>query len=256
MPPSPPPKKAGGTLRRFFLPAVPGFSYNRHKQTAEELLVLCRQTVLEFENYNHYLVEKNTYRHDVFIGVASDSGVKFMMRSIPEFSKLHPNINVNFLQFPSNRLLEQLRNGAIDFVRMAYDQPEPDLDYTKLTEARVDLIVPLNHPLAKDGGCTASDSNATVRLKDIQRESLVLPNQTTVLRKILQNYFEANHFEPKIEIEVATSFSALIMRSKPFGNGIKAAWKNHCIWQTISSIARKRKKVDFPAPWSPMKQTI
>jgi len=179
-------------------------------EPGKQLLSCFRKVVAECESYTNYLSEFTQNTKQVFFGMPSDRAVQLMAAVLPEFAKLHPNIQIKLMQLTSDKLIEQLRNGTIDIVRCGYDEMDPTLGYSHLACQRIHLVVPRNHPLAARGSKTPSGASThSVSLDEIKNESIVLPNRTTVLRKVVQDYFEENNIFPKIDIETATSSAAL-----------------------------------------------
>jgi len=178
-------------------------------EPGERLLDYCRKVVVEYESFTNYLSDFTLSTRQIFCGVASDRGAQLMTTVFSKFAKLYPEIKIKLVQLSSDKLREHIRNGTLDIARCAYHEGDSALDYAHLLCQRVDLVVPVNHRLAALGSEIASDATHTIPLDAIKNESIVLLNNTTVLRKVVQEYLEKNKVFPNIDIEVATSSSAL-----------------------------------------------
>jgi len=179
-------------------------------EAGEHLLDYCRKVVLDYKDFVNYLSENQTNsQQQIIFGVTGEWALQVVALALQEFSVIHPNIRIELLQRPAKELIELLHSGYVDIVYCAYIDKDPTLTYVDIFNTRVDLAVPLEHPLAIKGSEIASDSATTVSINQIKNEVFVLLNNSTILRQNIQQYFDSNNMNPRVGIEVATSLSAL-----------------------------------------------
>ena len=175
-----------------------------------ELLEYCRRAVNEYESLSKKLSEYNpdAMQH-LSCGITGEKGMQSLTPVLIELVKRHPNVNIDFVRRPNDELFEMIHKGELDIASCAYHEQNPKMNYTLLGKRKVDLIVPLNHPLAARGSAVASDDMATVSPDELRDESFVMLSHSTALRKIVDRWLEQNNIKPKACIEVATSLSAV-----------------------------------------------
>jgi LysR family transcriptional regulator, regulator of abg operon len=80
-----------------------------------------------------------------------------LQRAIVPFRKLRPQTRLGFFEYRHSRMLEQIRDGALDFgvVTFSGERREPDIAYTPLFTFQHVLAVRAGHPLAACGDIAA-----------------------------------------------------------------------------------------------------
>lgn len=181
-------------------------------EAGTKLLESCRKIVSEYESFLNE-VSPNGYNQEnkIVFGTTGEAGTRYISEIFSAFRKSHPNITFELVTRPVKELEDMLMHNQIDIMRVAYYRKVPEFEYTALKSVPVDLIVPLEHPLAKRGDHVPGDTANVVSLDELRNEPLVLLKDDTVLGKISHTYFEANNFKPKKAIEVVSSLSALSM---------------------------------------------
>src|SRR5262249_756066 len=84
----------------------------------------------------------------VSIGFLRRLGAKYIAQLVRRFSKVHPGIRFNFVQNNSATIEEQLARGELDLVFVAVPPGRTDLDWIRLGDQELVLIVPPSHRLA------------------------------------------------------------------------------------------------------------
>lgn len=106
-------------------------------------------------------------------------------------------------------LLVQLNNNKLDFAYSAFKNKDPKLNYISFGHIEVDLMVPASHPLAKYGAVTPHASMNRVSLKELEKEPFILLKKNTVLRDVLDDYFQTNNIHPNIKVELLSIASSI-----------------------------------------------
>lgn len=194
-------------------------------EAGSELLEYCRKAVIEYENLSKKLAEYNQNAvRCISCGITGEKSMQSLTPILIELVKLHPTVNIDLIRRPNDELFEMLHSGELDIACCAYYEKDPKMNYVPLATRKVDLIVPQNHPLASRGSSSAFDNMATVSPDELKNESFVLLNQSTALRKIVNDWLQQNGIMPKACIEVATSLSAIAVVESGLAIGFISRW--------------------------------
>ena len=133
---------------------------------------------------------------------------------IAEFARLHPQINIQLIEESTSRLTEMLQQGTVDLILENTALDSTIFDKKIYREDHLLLAVPkdfaINHTLTDYQLSTEQILNHTfldvaipaVPLNLFEDETFILmkPNNDTGIRA--RELFQANHFEPKIALEM------------------------------------------------------
>jgi len=152
---------------------------------------------------------KDDSGHPIWIGLSSEHATKLLTNSLNALYEKHPNIRVNIMHHTVADLLTQLNNNKLDFAYSAFAKKDPKLKYISFGHIEVDLMVPASHPLAKYGSVTPHASMNRVSLKELENEPFILLKKGTVLRDVLDDYFQDNDIHPNIKVELLSIASSI-----------------------------------------------
>lgn len=108
-----------------------------------------------------------------------------------EFSRLHPEIQVNRLSVEDSRFADSLREGKIDLymggINQIEDPARDELQLKMLYEDDMVLLMPLSHPFA---------GKASIDLRDCRDEAFIGLDPGTNLQQFINSLFRAAGFMP------------------------------------------------------------
>ena len=120
---------------------------------------------------------------------------------LEKYNRLYPNIALNILEMPQDRMETLLNEDALD-VGIAFDDTHsPDIETQVLFVEALAMMVGKAHPCAK--------KRAALTLREFEKEALVLLNEEFATRHYIDRYCRQHGVAPRISMEV-NSISAVI----------------------------------------------
>ncbi|KAA0999978.1 transcriptional regulator CynR [Paraburkholderia panacisoli] len=120
---------------------------------------------------------------------------------LEKYHRRYPNITLNILEMPQDRMEALLNEDALD-VGIAFDDTHsPDIETQRLFVEALAMVVGKAHPYAK--------KRAALTLREFESEALVLLNEEFATRHYIDRYCRQNGVAPRIAMEV-NSISAVI----------------------------------------------
>lgn len=153
--------------------------------------------------------QKGNSEHPIWIGLSSEHATKLLTNSLNALYEKYPNIRVNIMHHTVSDLLLHLNNNKLDFAYSAFKNKDPKLQYISFGHIEVDLIVPASHSLAKYGSVTPHASMNRISLKELESEPFILLKKGTVLRDVLDDYFQKNDIHPNTKVELLSIASSI-----------------------------------------------
>lgn len=140
---------------------------------------------------------------EVSLGFLHTLGVNMIPDIIREFQHHHPNTKIKLYQNNNVSLLKQLDSGEIDLCLLHRSFNEPHIEWVKLWNEELFLMVPASHRLA------AYDS---ITLDAIKNEPFIILKEGFELRKIADRLCREAGFAPHItfEGEEVTTLAGLV----------------------------------------------
>ncbi len=136
-------------------------------------------------------------------GQFNTSSVKIMTHSsvmiyllppiIKRFKELFPDCQLQILNRSRDEMLAMLDNGEADFGITSLSVIPAHIEYKVFSRFNRILIATKNHPLSK---------RPEVNLEDIAQFPLILPNQESTTRKVIDQLFERQGLKSNITMEV------------------------------------------------------
>lgn len=160
---------------------------------AEELIAKIRVTLKCLDDVNATLeAESRLERGVLSLGFSAH---RLIMSPLTAFVGRYPNLHVDTRGGPSMALLEDVLNGELDVAAISMTSPHPKLTCHELFRSRVVIYGRKGHPALQ------GDS---VRLRQLNREKLVLWNQRSGTRAALDDAARRERVELNCVLEVAT----------------------------------------------------
>lgn len=140
---------------------------------------------------------------EVSLGFLHTLGVNMIPDILRSFQKLHPKTKIKIFQNNNLSLLKQLQNGELDLCLVHHPFDDPHIEWTRLWNEELFLMVPAGHPLA---------SKTSVKLSEIRSEPMISMKPGYELRKIADKLCAKAHFSPNIafEGEEVTTLAGLV----------------------------------------------
>jgi LysR family cyn operon transcriptional activator len=120
---------------------------------------------------------------------------------LEKYNRRYPNITLNVLEMPQDRIETLLNDDALD-VGIAFDDTSaPDIEAHVLFVETLAMVVGKSHPCAR--------RRATLTLREFENEALALLNEEFATRHYIDRYCKQHGVAPRITMEV-NSISAVI----------------------------------------------
>lgn len=122
-------------------------------------------------------------------------GAELVPNMIQAFASHEENkeISFSFYQGTTKNIIKRLKEDKFDLAFCSFVENEPEIDFIPLVQQELVVIVPLNHPLAKQD---------SIDLKDTAPYPFVYFNDRSGVRPIIDGLFEKVSVTPNIVCEV------------------------------------------------------
>ena len=136
---------------------------------------------------------------------------------LEKYNCRYPNITLNILEMPQERMEALLNEDALDVGIAFSDTQSPDIETQVLFVEALAMVVGKSHPYAKK-------KRGPLTLQEFEREALVLLNEEFATRHYIDRYCRRHGIAPRIAMEV-NSISAIteIVRRSTLGTLLPAA---------------------------------
>ena len=121
---------------------------------------------------------------------------------LEKYNRRYPNITLNILEMPQERMEALLNEDALDVGIAFSDTHSPDIETQVLFVEALAMVVGKSHPYAKK-------KRGPLTLQEFEREALVLLNEEFATRHYIDRYCRQHGVAPRIAMEV-NSISAVI----------------------------------------------
>jgi len=123
-------------------------------------------------------------------------------QAVHQFRQQHPGISFAIKDVSGNRILEMVRASEVDFGITEMPPDEPQIEFIKLAQARLQVVLPLAHPLC---------AHVAVRMNDLVDVPLILMDRETSARRLVDRAFALAGCAPRVSCEVVALATALAM---------------------------------------------
>ncbi|RYM01753.1 LysR family transcriptional regulator [Sporolactobacillus sp. THM7-7] len=140
---------------------------------------------------------------EVSLGFLHTLGVNMIPNILRDFQHLHPKTKIKLFQNNNVSLLKQLQLGEVDLCLVHHAFDDPHIQWVKLWNEELFLMVPATHPLA---------SEESVTLDEIESEPMISMKPGYELRKIADKLCRKAGFTPNVtfEGEEVTTLAGLV----------------------------------------------
>ncbi|WP_025718505.1 LysR family transcriptional regulator [Paenibacillus sp. 1-18] len=186
------------------------YSNNKIRLTSagEELFKLAGQMLELFEQSKEKLAKQGG--GSMMIGTMDSIASYFLPPYMQATRKEYPDLNIRLHTDREEMILHQVREGEADVgLILADDSSDPALQWIRIREEPLVLIVHPNHPL------TAKER---IRLDDLVDAEWIMPEHTCNYRQLLERVLRANGIAYRVGLELGNPEA--IKRSIKTGEGI------------------------------------
>lgn len=128
------------------------------------------------------------------------------------FHRAHPGVEITLSEDSSERMIEQVRGGAIDLALVGCaDSPPADLESYSLIREGLVAVVPSDHPLAK---------RRKITLGEVTRHPLVCLPRGTGIRSVFDRACAAHGLQPHVVLQASAPGAVVDLASRGLGIAI------------------------------------
>lgn len=180
----------------------------RLTSTGEELFKLAGQMLELFEQSKEKLAKQGG--GSMMIGTMDSIASYFLPPYMQATRKEYPDLNIRLHTDREEMILHQVREGEADVgLILAEDSSDPALQWIRIREEPLVLIVHPNHPLI---------AKERIRLDDLVDAEWIMPEHTCNYRQLLERVLRANGIAYRVGLELGNPEA--IKRSIKTGEGI------------------------------------
>ncbi len=133
-----------------------------------------------------------------------------LSKIIPSFLSEFPNIQILMEENSSNELIQMLRKNELDIIVTSVESETSEFQSYLIKKGEIVLIAPRNFNLANLAVKKGEFSYPWLDYSVLEHRSIVALDHGMYLRKYMDQYFVANKGEPKINMVVKSTHTALI----------------------------------------------
>lgn len=170
--------------------------FKRHSRTielthdGEAILPQIRHIVSQFQQLNRQMLNvKNTHYGTLRIGVPPMVGSSFLSPLLANFHNIYPHITIVVEEWGSNRVSQEISNGALQVGYIALPISEMPVNNYIFNKEPLQIVLPYEHTLAKHG---------TLSLQDIKDEPFAFFSEDFSLYQSITSQFQSIGVQPNI----------------------------------------------------------
>ncbi|MBX6768416.1 MAG: LysR family transcriptional regulator, partial [Actinomadura rubrobrunea] len=146
------------------------------------------------------------------VGMVVGCTVTPLFDALAGFHRAHPGVEIALLEDGSDRLMDGVRDGALDLALVGTATAEPDgLHALTVSSERLVAVVPAGHPLA---------DRRTVALGDLDGRPVVCMPPGTGLRTVFDRGCAARGVRPVVAFEASAADAVAALAARGLGVGI------------------------------------
>nr|YP_009163563.1 probable RuBisCO transcriptional regulator [Triparma laevis]BAS19017.1 probable RuBisCO transcriptional regulator [Triparma laevis] len=156
-------------------------------QYTDRILSLCEETCRAMDDL------KSGERGNLTVGASQTVGTYLMPRVLALFAQNYPQINLTVQVDSTRNITRNIVDRRIDIAVVGGDVPiqfKNHLTIEEFVEDELLLIIPKSHPFALK-------TNKIINKEDLYHLNYITLNQTSTIRKFIDNTLQANNIETK-----------------------------------------------------------
>lgn len=115
--------------------------------------------------------------------------------AIARYGQAFPNVEISFTLYDWTRTMAMLSDHSVDIAFITAPRRVSNCHFKKLCDTSYVLYAPRGHPLAQ---------RDMVSLQDLRRETLILPEQGSLTRKVMSETMTRHNVEPMRRLNTTT----------------------------------------------------
>ena len=155
---------------------------------AEKLLEMQKEALQAIAELNQ------TPRGKLYIGANEATCLYVLPKTFAQFKHLYPLVQISIYRNFSHKILQKVQEGAVDLGIVTLPQTANNIEVIPLFRDEVQVVVPKNHPLAK---------NKRVTIEEMTHYPLVIP-KTGRTRVLLDRLLREHRDHVQISMELAS----------------------------------------------------
>lgn len=159
------------------------------------------------------------------IGFSSIRGSDIILKVMPSFTQLYPNIQLKFQEVNADTFETQLLSHELDLAFFNLPINSPNIDYQVITYEEVVLVTHENHNLTSFAKISNDCRYPWIDLTLTSKETFIMLSSELRLHIIINNLLKAAGINPNISFYTKNVEAACILASE--GMGITFASEHH-----------------------------
>jgi len=193
---------------------IPTFAGRLYINAARQILSIKKDT------YKIIRDSANNTVGEFTVACTPERGAATFSDIYPQFHQEYPGFTVHLKCARVPMMVQMLLRRETEFAFLSYcDQMplDPQFDSIDLSPESVILGIPASHPLAPLAGKDSARTLPYIDIKLLKDETMIMPAQDTILRKMLDQTFKEVGIKPKILFESSSSVTILKMAINQLG---------------------------------------
>jgi LysR family transcriptional regulator, low CO2-responsive transcriptional regulator len=158
------------------------------RRYAEKLLGLQKEALQAIAELNQ------SPRGKLFIGANEATCLYVLPKTFAHFKQLYPLVQISIYRNFSHKIMQKVQEGAIDLGIVTLPQPTSNMEVIPVFRDEVQVVVPKNHPLAK---------NRMVTVAELAQFPIILP-KTGHTRVVIDRLLREHRDKLQISMELAS----------------------------------------------------
>ncbi len=158
------------------------------KKYAEKLLGMQKEALQAIAELNQ------TPRGKLYIGANEATCLYVLPKTFAKFKQLYPLVQISIYRNFSHKIMQKVQEGAVDLGIVTLPQPATNMEVIPVFKDDVQVVVPKNHPLAK---------NRSVTVEELVQFPMILP-KTGHTRVVIDRLLRDFRDQVQISMELAS----------------------------------------------------
>lgn len=158
------------------------------RRYAEKILGMQKEALQAIAELNQ------TPRGKLYIGANEATCLYVLPRTFARFKQLYPLVQISIYRNFSHKIMQKVQEGAVDLGIVTLPQPSNNMDVIPVFRDEVQVVVPKNHPLAK---------NRSVSVEEMAQFPMILP-KTGHTRVVIDRLLRGHRDRLQISMELAS----------------------------------------------------
>lgn len=163
-------------------------------EAGETLLKHCRRVFRDIEEARLEVSRNETISGGTLrVGGGMSVCTYLLPQILKEYHSRYPNIRLTVTTGPSEPTLQKIRNNEIDVGVLTLPVQSQDLEVESVIHEEMVVVMSPNHPLSR---------HRTLKAKDLDNTPLILFEQGSNTRKMIDRYFDEQNIRQNIVMEM------------------------------------------------------